>query len=71
MERSLHAGVILFSELDLAVLFLIFLNAVAYENEYLAVSRAPLVVGYDVELVQHFLINSYRQTFYGHNITPI
>lgn len=49
----------LFAEFDLAVLFLVLLDAVADENKNLAVGGAAFVVGDGVQLIQHLLIDSY------------
>lgn len=49
----------LFAEFDLAVLFLVLLDAVADKDKNLAVGGAAFVVGDGVQLIQHLLIDSY------------
>lgn len=61
----------LFAEFDLAVLFLVLLDAVADENKNLAIGGTSLIVGNGVQLIQHLFINADRQALCGHNITPI
>ena len=61
----------LFAEFDLAVLFLVLLDAVADENKNLAVGGTSLIVGNGVQLIQHLFINADRQALCSHDITPI
>lgn len=60
-----------FALLDLSVLFLELLDAVTDEDEYLAVGRAAFIVGNNMQLVEHLVVNSYGHTLDSHNIAPI
>ena len=46
------------SDVDLAVLFLVFLDGVADEDQDLTVGASSLVIGNHVELVKHGLVNA-------------
>ena len=42
---------------NFTVLFLALFNFVMNQNQYRTVRRATFIVGYNVQLVQHFIIN--------------
>jgi len=58
-----------FSFLQFIQLFCVLLNAFANQNQNLTVGGSTFIIRYDVQLVEHFLINSYRKTLYSHEIT--
>lgn len=55
--------------LDFSVLFLVLFQTVADQNKDLAVYAPPLIVRNDMELVQYFAVNPYRQALNSHNVT--
>lgn len=54
---------------DLSVFLFVSLHALADEDKHLAVGRAALVVGYNVQFVQKFAVNADRITLDSHIIT--
>lgn len=57
-------------ENDGTVLLFVCGNTVADQDIDLAVGGAPLVIGHDVQFIQHSVINADRKTFDSHKITP-
>lgn len=53
-----------------AVFFFVLLNTITNQNQNLAVGGASLIVCHNVQLIQHFLVNSDGKALDRHKITP-
>lgn len=55
---------------DLPMALLVSGDALTNQNQNLTIQTPTLIIGNDMELIQHFFVNADRHTFDGHKITP-
>lgn len=55
---------------DLPMALLVSGDALTNQNQNLTIQTPTLIIGNDMELIQHFFVNTDRHTFDGHKITP-
>lgn len=55
---------------DLPMALLVSGDTLTNQNQNLTIQTPTLIIGNDMELIQHFFVNTDRHTFDGHKITP-